>query len=134
MCTVLLQKYSRDRESKHDKSRPRYTARSFSVLTTGCFFFLPLPISFAALDTEDGHPANTGRRQLWLLLPAVVRRVRHHATGPVPAAVLCDLPENAILCRHLAGDGNSRARPAAAIPTGKSFPHTHIRQAKHATH
>lgn len=85
-------------------------------------FFLTLFFSLPPLlahCTEDNHPADTGGDQLRLLLPAVVHRLRHHATDPVSASVLCDLFKNAILFRHLDGDGNIHSRPAAAVPAGK---------------
>lgn len=71
------------------------------------------------LGAQNDGPPHPGGDQLRMLLSAVVRRVRHHAAGAVPATLLCHLPQDAVLCGHLAGDGHLHPRTAAAVPGGE---------------
>lgn len=73
----------------------------------------------AGFGHENLNPTDSGGDKLRMLLSAVVHSVRHHAADPVPAEMLCDLFKNAILLRHIDGDGNIHPGIATTFPTSK---------------
>lgn len=75
----------------------------------------------AGIGYENLNPTDSGGDKLRMLLPAIVHRVRHHAADPVPAEMLCDLFKNAILLRHIDGDGNIHPGTATTFPTSKFY-------------